>query len=45
LDDAKKVFDKLVKEYYFAQCWDTQGWFWKPAEAAEQRLEEMKEAQ
>ncbi|MFA5088298.1 MAG: tetratricopeptide repeat protein [Candidatus Omnitrophota bacterium] len=36
--EAKTVFTKLVEEFPFAQCWDPQGWFWKPAEAAEQRI-------
>ena len=43
--EAKAAFDKLVNEYYFAQCWDVGGWFWKPADAAEQKLEELKEGQ
>ncbi len=42
-EEAKATFKKLVDEYFFAQCWDTQGWFWKPAEAARQRLLEMEE--
>ncbi len=40
-DEAKEVFKKLVDEYFYAQCWDPQGWFWKPAEAAQQKLEEL----
>ena len=40
-DEAKKAFKKLVEEYSFSQCWDPQGWFWKPAEAAQQKLEEL----
>lgn len=39
--DAKIAFEKLVKEFFYAQCWDPQGWFWKPAEAAQQKLDEM----
>ena len=38
---AKEAFKKLVDEYYFAQCWDPKGWFWKPAEAAQQKLEQL----
>ena len=34
-------FKKLVNEYYFSQCWDPQGWFWKPAEAAQQQIIEL----
>lgn len=37
-DEAKAAFEKLIKEYSFGQCWDTQGWFWKPSETAKQKL-------
>ena len=40
---AKKSYKKLVDNYYYAQCWDTNGWFWKPAEAAQQSLDELNE--
>ena len=43
--EAKAAFETLVKEYSFAQCWDAQGWFWKPAEAAGQKLQELQEVQ
>ena len=39
--EAKAAYEKLVKEYSFAQCWDPQGWFWKPAEAAQRQLDEI----
>lgn len=39
--EAKEAFEKLVKEFFYAQCWDTQGWFWKPSEAAQEKLDEM----
>jgi tetratricopeptide (TPR) repeat protein len=45
LAEAKIAFDSVVKDYYFAQAWDPQGWFWKPSEAADQRLQEMKDVQ
>ncbi|MBF0618782.1 MAG: tetratricopeptide repeat protein [Candidatus Omnitrophica bacterium] len=41
---AKETFQKLVNEYFYAQCWDPQGWFWKPAEAAQQKLVELEAA-
>ena len=41
--DAKKAYQKLVDQYYYAQCWDPKGWFWKPAEAAQQALDELGE--
>ena len=39
--EAKVVFKKLVDDFYYSQCWDPQGWFWKPAEAAQQKLDEL----
>lgn len=39
--EALTIFKQLVKEYGFSQCWDPQGWFWKPAEAAEQQIIEL----
>ena len=38
---AKEVYGKLANEFKFAQCWDEKGWFWKPAEAAKQKLVEL----
>jgi tetratricopeptide (TPR) repeat protein len=40
-DEAVATFKKLVNEFYFSQCWDPQGWFWKPAEAAQQQIIEL----
>jgi len=40
-EEAGKAFKQLVDEFYFAQAWDPKGWFWKPAEAAQQKLEEL----
>lgn len=39
--EAKEAYQKLVNDFAFAQCWDPNGWFWKPAEAAQQSLDEM----
>ncbi len=38
-DKAKAVYQKIVDEYTFGQCWDPRGWFWKPAEVAGENLE------
>lgn len=38
-DEAKTVYKKLIDEYSFGQTWDTGGWFWKPAEAAKEKIE------
>ena len=40
-EEAKEVYKMLIDEFYYAQCWDVQGWFWKPAEAAQQSLDEL----
>ena len=40
-EEAKQAYKKLVDQYYYAQCWDPNGWFWKPAEAAQQALAEI----
>ncbi|MFG0254175.1 MAG: tetratricopeptide repeat protein [Rhodopirellula sp. JB053] len=37
-DEAIKVYKKLLKDVPFAQCWDPQGWFWKPADAAKKQV-------
>jgi tetratricopeptide (TPR) repeat protein len=39
--EAKEAYQKLVKDYFYAQCWDPNGWFWKPAEAAQEALDEL----
>ena len=40
---AQEVYTELVNNYFYAQCWDSNGWFWKPAEAAQQALDELGE--
>lgn len=37
-DLALKSYRKLVNSFSYAQCWDTGGWFWKPAKAAQKRI-------
>jgi tetratricopeptide (TPR) repeat protein len=37
-DEAKKVFEDILKNYGFAQCWDVKGWFWKVAEGASDQI-------
>ncbi len=41
IEEAKAAYQKVIDDFYFAQCWDPNGWFWKPAQAAEQRLLEL----
>ena len=40
-EKARVAYKKLIDKYYYAQCWDPQGWFWKPAEAAQQSLDAL----
>ena len=40
-DEAKKAYQKVISDYFYAQCWDPQGWFWKPADGAQQKILEM----
>jgi len=40
-DDATKAYKRVINEFFYAQCWDPGGWFWKPSEAAQQKLGEM----
>jgi len=37
-DQASEAFKKLIDEYSYSQCWDPHGWFWKPSEAAQEKL-------
>jgi hypothetical protein len=39
--EAIAAYRELTDELKFCQCWDTKGWFWKPAEAAAGRLKEL----
>ena len=32
---AKAHFENVINNYGFAQCWDTKGWYWHVAEAAQ----------
>ncbi len=40
-EEAADTYKKLIDDYFYAQCWDPNGWFWKPAEAAQQKLGEL----
>ena len=37
-DFALKSYRQLVDSLAYAQYWDTGGWFWKPAKAAQMRI-------
>ena len=38
LEEAKAAYQRVVDEFSFGQAWDTKGWFWKPAEAAKEKI-------
>ena len=38
---AIAAYKFLADNLSFAQCWDPQGWFWKPADAARKRMAEL----
>lgn len=38
---AKAAFERVVREFGYSQCWDPRGWFWKPADAAKQKIVEL----
>ncbi len=40
-DEAKKIFNEIIDNYSYAQCWDTRGWFWKPAQGAKNELDSI----
>jgi len=39
--EAAKAYKRVVNEFSYSQCWDPGGWFWKPAEASQQKLGEL----
>lgn len=41
LDEAKAIYEALIAEYSFGQCWDPRGWFWKPAVVAKEKLHQL----
>ncbi len=42
-EEAVEIYKDLVDNYYYAQCWDPNGWFWKPAEVAQQALSDLED--
>lgn len=39
--EAIADYKMVVEQLPFAQCWDVQGWFWKPADAASGRIKAL----
>jgi len=40
-DQATSAYKRVINEFFYSQCWDPGGWFWKPSEAAQQKLGEL----
>ena len=40
-EEAKVVFERVVNDFYYAQCWDPKGWFWKVAVASRGKINEV----
>ena len=38
IDEAVAAYNKLGENYSYGQCYDPHGWFWKPADAAKEKL-------
>jgi len=36
--ESKAAYQKLISNYQFGQSWDPKGWFWKPAEVAQENI-------
>lgn len=41
MKEALEAFRALTSTLSYAQCWDSNGWFWKPAEAAKEKIIEI----
>lgn len=41
MEKALADFNYLATNLSFAQCWDTKGWFWSPADAAKARIKAL----
>lgn len=39
--EAITAYKSVAEQLPFAQCWDPQGWFWKPADAAREKLKKL----
>lgn len=39
--EAILAYKGVAEKLPFAQCWDPQGWFWKPADAAREKLKKL----
>lgn len=42
-EEAKEVYSKVISEFTFGQCLGEEGWFWKPSEAAKEKLDKLEQ--
>lgn len=40
-DKALEVFELILEDFPYAQCWDPKGWFWKVAAGARERINKI----
>lgn len=43
--EAKEMFNRIMDDYSFAQCWDPRGWFWKVVKVSKVNLEKIAKAE
>jgi len=36
---AKQIYQEIMEQFRFAQCWDPHGWFWSVASAAQDQID------
>jgi hypothetical protein len=41
-DEALAAYQRIIDEFSYGQTWDPKGWFWKPAEAAKEKIAMIK---
>lgn len=39
--EASQTYRTLAEDYYYAQCWDKKGWFWRPAADAARKAKKF----
>lgn len=40
--EAYEAFKTLSEKFKYSQCWDPNGWFWKPAKEARKRMQKLR---
>lgn len=43
--EAMEVYQVVMEDFTYSQCWDPKGWFWKPAVAARGKINKIKAEQ